>query len=258
MFTLVQGPEPGWTAPVIIGSAVAGVLLLAAFVLIESRSADPLMRLRLLASRNLRAGMAVTFLFMATFGTLLYFQTVYFQNVHGYGAVRTGLAFLVPMGAILIGSQLGGRMTTRFGVRAMLLVSRGVGAIGCLMVGLSLSAQGSYAELVPGLVVLGQGATFITMFAAAGMGVAAHEQGHHVRHGVHRPAGRLGGRVGCAHRRRQRARRRHRGVAGRDGGRGGRNRAHHAGGTHFPPRGGPGREVPDSGLIHVCGQVTHR
>lgn len=156
VFALVQGPEWGWTSGRIVVVAALGVLLLAGFVVIESRSADPLMRLRLLANGNLRAGMLVTFLFMATFGTLLYFETVYLQVVHGYSALRTGLAFLVPMAAILIGSQTG-----------------------TVLVALSLSAQGSYLALVPGLIVLGlgQGTTFVTMFAAAGTGVAAHEQG---------------------------------------------------------------------------------
>lgn len=148
VFALVQGPEWGWTSGRIVVVAALGVLLLAGFVVIESRSADPLMRLRLLANGNLRAGMLVTFLFMATFGTLLYFETVYFQVVHGYSALRTGLAFLVPMAAILIGSQTGGRMATRFGVRATLLVSLSVGALGTVLVALSLSAHGSYLALV--------------------------------------------------------------------------------------------------------------
>jgi EmrB/QacA subfamily drug resistance transporter len=198
VFTLVQGPESGWTAPMIIASAVAGVLLLATFVLIESRSRDPLMRLRLLANRNLRAGMAITALFMATFGTLLYFDTVYFQSVHGYTALQTGFAFLVPMGAIMIGSQLGGRMITRYGVRATLVGSLSTGAVGTVIFALSLSAQGSYAAVVPGLIVLGlgQGATFVTMFAAAGMGVAAHEQG--IASGMVSTGQQIGAAVGLA------------------------------------------------------------
>lgn len=48
-------------------------------------------------NRNLRAGVATTFLFMATLGTLLYFLTGYFQTVLGYTALETGIAFLAPM-----------------------------------------------------------------------------------------------------------------------------------------------------------------
>ncbi|WP_016909578.1 MFS transporter, partial [Streptomyces xiaopingdaonensis] len=92
VFALVQGPASGWGAPVVVGAAVAGVVLVAGFLVLENRSADPLMPLRLFRNRNLSTGSGVTFLFMATFGTLLYFLTVYFQDVHEYSALRTGMA----------------------------------------------------------------------------------------------------------------------------------------------------------------------
>ena len=67
------------------------------------------MPLRLLGIRNLRTGVAVITLFAATFGPLLYVETVYFQEVHGYSALQTGLAYLVPTVAIFVGANLGGR-----------------------------------------------------------------------------------------------------------------------------------------------------
>jgi MFS family permease len=90
---LVQGPESGWASAPVVGAAVAGMLLLAAFVTIERRGSRPLLPLGLLRGRDLGSGALVTFLYMGTFGSLLYFLTVYFQAVLGYGALRTGLAF---------------------------------------------------------------------------------------------------------------------------------------------------------------------
>jgi len=113
VFALVQGPESGWDAPAVAGAAVLGLALLAVFVAVEVRSPDPLLPLRLLRGRDLGTGVLVTFLFMATFGTLLYFLTIYFQTVRGYDPLRAGLAFLVPMAAIVTGSQLAGRLATR-------------------------------------------------------------------------------------------------------------------------------------------------
>jgi predicted MFS family arabinose efflux permease len=81
---------------------------LAGLVRIESRSRDPLLPLHLLRVRNVHLGVAIAFLFMATFGTLLYFLTVYFQRVRGFSALHTGVACLVPMAAVLIGSTAGG------------------------------------------------------------------------------------------------------------------------------------------------------
>ncbi|TWD79666.1 EmrB/QacA subfamily drug resistance transporter [Kribbella amoyensis] len=179
VFALVQGPESGWTAPAVLGALVVGAILLAVFVLVELRSPDPLMPLHLLGDRGLRNGITVILLFAATFGPLLYFETVYFQLVHGYSALETGLAYLVPTVAILIGANLGGRLATRFGLHRTLAASLALGALGTALLGLTLSQTASYAVLVPGLVILGlgQGSAFTTMYAAASTGVAPEYQG---------------------------------------------------------------------------------
>ncbi|SEF26045.1 drug resistance transporter, EmrB/QacA subfamily [Amycolatopsis pretoriensis] len=196
VFALVEGPELGWTS--VLLPAFAGLAALAAFVVIERRSRDPLLPLRLLRERNLGTGAVVTFLYMGTFGTLLYFLTGYFQGVHGYGALATGLAFGVPMVAIAAGSQAAGRLATRYGTRPTLVVSLVVGGAGAVMLGLSMTLSASYLELVPALVVLGlgQGAGYTLMFGAAAAGIPASEQG--IASGVASTAQQVGGTVGLA------------------------------------------------------------
>lgn len=196
VFALVEGPELGWT-PVLL-PAFAGLALLAAFVVIERRSRDPLLPLRLLRERNLGTGVVVTFLYMGTFGTLLYFLTGYFQGVHGYGALATGLAFGVPMVAIAAGSQAAGRLATRFGTRPTLVVSLVVGGAGAVLLGLSMTLEASYLDVVPALVVLGlgQGAGYTLMFGAAAAGTPASAQG--IAAGVASTAQQVGGTVGLA------------------------------------------------------------
>lgn len=198
VFALVQGPEAGWTSAVVLTATAVGAALVAAFVAIERRSADPLLPLRLLGNRNLATGTLVTFLYMATFGTLLYFLTVYFQTVHGYDALSTGLAFLVPMAAIAVGSQTAGRLATRFGIRPVLVAALLLGGGGAVLVGATMSTGGSYGTLVPGLVVLGlgQGAGYTLMFGAAALGVPAREQG--IASGVASTSQQVGGAVGLA------------------------------------------------------------
>ncbi|GAA1920565.1 MFS transporter [Streptantibioticus ferralitis] len=198
VFALVQGPVSGWGAPTIVVAAIAGAALLLAFFVIEKRSSDPLMPLRLFGNRNLSTGVGVTFLYMATFGTLLYFLTVYFQSVHGYSALQTGLAYLVPMVAISAGAQLAGRFATRFGIRAIMIASLVIGGVGTVIVGLTMSAGASYAVLIPGLIVLGlgQGAGYTLMFGAAAIGVDASEQG--IASGVASTTQQVGGAVGLA------------------------------------------------------------
>jgi EmrB/QacA subfamily drug resistance transporter len=198
VFSLVQGPRLGWGSAGVVATAAAGVLLLAAFVLIERRSRDPLVPPRLLANRNLAIAAAVAFLFMATFGSVLYFLTLYLQEVHGYDALQTGLGFLLPTAFVLGGSALAGRLVTVCGLRTTLVAALAVGAVGALALGLAMSPDGSYARLIPGLVLLsiGDGVVFTTMFIAAGTGVADREQG--VASGIASTSTSLGAAVGLA------------------------------------------------------------
>ncbi|GAA4804424.1 MFS transporter [Streptomyces ziwulingensis] len=198
VFALVQGPESGWGSGLIIGAFLFGAALLVAFLQIEKRSADPLMPLRLFRNRNLSTGAGVTFFYMATFGTLLYFLTVYFQGVHGYSALETGLAFLVPMVAIAIGAQTAGRLATKYGLRAIMIASLLVGLVGTVVLGFTLATDASYVALIPGMVVmgLGQGAGYTLMFGAATLGVDPMEQG--IASGWASTTQQIGGAVGLA------------------------------------------------------------
>ena len=174
------------------------MLSLTAFGLIERRGRDPLMPPRLLANRNLSTAVAIAFLFWATFGSVLYFLTLYFQDVHGYDALATGLAFLLPTSVVVATSALAGRVATLCGLRPTLVGALAVGALGAAMLGLGMSADGSYWALVPGLILLsvGDGTVFTTMFIAAGTGVDDAEQG--VASGIASTSTSVGAAVGLA------------------------------------------------------------
>ncbi len=198
VFALVQGPGLGWGSPAVLASAVAAVLLLAAFAIVERRSRDPLLPPRLLANRNLATAVAIGFLFWATFGSVLYFLTLYFQDVHGYDPLETGVAFLLPTVVVVAGSALAGQLVTRCGIRPTLVAALAIGALGALALGLAMSPDGSYTALIPGLVLLsiGDGVVFTTMFIAAGTGVADREQG--VASGITSTGTSVGAAVGLA------------------------------------------------------------
>jgi MFS family permease len=198
VFALVQGPGLGWDSPGILGSAMAGLVLLGALVAIERRSRDPLVPPRLLSNRHLRTAIAIAFLFMATFGSVLFFLSLYFQDVRGYDALETGVAFLLPTAFVVAGSALGGRLATRFGLRATLVAALAVGALGALALGLAMTPDGSYSALIPGLagISIADGVVFTTMFIAAGTGVADREQG--VAASLASTGGGIGAAVGLA------------------------------------------------------------
>jgi MFS family permease len=196
VFTLVQGPALDWT--ILVGTSTVAVVLLVSFIGIERRSPDPLVPPNLLKNRVLVVAMMIAFLFMATFGSLLYFLSIYFQDVRGYDPLQTGLGFLVPTAVVVTGSTVAGRAVTRFGLRRTLLAALVIGSVGAVALGLGMSAGGSYVALVPGLVLvsIGDGAVFTMMFIAAATGVSDRMQG--VASGVVSTSSGIGASVGLA------------------------------------------------------------
>ena len=198
VFALVQGPDAGWNSPRILIAVTTGLILLGLFTVIERRSRDPLVPPRLLANRLLTTAVAIAFLFMATFGSLLYFLSIYFQNVRGYDALETGVAFLLPTAVVVVGSAIAGQMVTRFGLRATLVTALTVGAGGAVTLALTMSPDASYGSLIPGLVFvsIGDGVVFTTMFIAAATGVTPREQG--IASGIVSTGAGIGAAVGLA------------------------------------------------------------
>lgn len=198
VYVLVQGPEMGWGSRHIIMSAVLSLIFLSIFALIEVRSAAPLMSIHLFRNRSLVAGMVITFIYMGTFGALPYFLTTLFQNVHGYSALQTGLAFIIPSLAIAAGTQLGERLATRLEARSTLLIGMSIGIIGTMLIPLGAYTGSSYLMIVPGLVIsgIGQGVTWTGMWIAASNGVAPEDQG--VASGIASTTLNIGNAIGLA------------------------------------------------------------
>jgi MFS family permease len=179
VFALVQGPEVGWGSPGIVVAVVTGLVLLPMFIGIERRSEDPILPHRLLTNRSLRIAVVIALMFMATFGSLLYFLSIYFQDVRGYDPLQTGIAFLLPTAVVVAGSAAAGSIVTRIGLKSTLVGALAIGAVGSLALGLAISPDTSYGSLVPGLVgvSIADGLVFTSMFIAAGSGVDDRDQG---------------------------------------------------------------------------------
>ncbi|MDN5854897.1 MAG: MFS transporter, partial [Actinomycetia bacterium] len=156
-----------------------GLGLAVVHVLVERRSADPLVPPRLIADHTLLIATSIAFLFMATFGSLLYFLSIYLQDVRGYGVLETGLGFLIPTTVVVAGSALAGRIVSRIGLRRTLIGALLIGAAGMVALAAAMTPESSYHALVPGLIAasVGDGVVFTAMFIAAGTGVGASEQG---------------------------------------------------------------------------------
>ncbi len=104
VYGIVKAQEKGWTSLHTGGFFALAVALLIAFVVIERRSAEPLVRLSIFRVRTVRAANVVMFLVAAGLFAMFYFNTLYLQRVLGYSALEAGLAFLPFTAGIIIGA----------------------------------------------------------------------------------------------------------------------------------------------------------
>ncbi|MBB4745362.1 EmrB/QacA subfamily drug resistance transporter [Actinoplanes octamycinicus] len=158
---IIEGPERGWTDPVVLASFAAGLLALAAFAGHSLRSGNPLLDIRIFTIASVRAGaLGVGATFLALFG-LFYVNAQYLQTVKGYSTLLTGLA----IGPLALGMAVFSRravpLTQRYGPRPV--IATGLAAIVAGLLLLSTADAGTPYPLYAAYLLL----------MAAGMGLCA-------------------------------------------------------------------------------------
>src|SRR5438067_6889226 len=153
VYALVGAQSAGWTSARTLGLFTAAVVLLAAFVAIELRAAAPLVRLSIFRVRSLLTANAAMFLAMAGMFAMFFFNTLYIQQVLGYGPLEAGLAFLPFTAGIMISASLASQFAPRIGVRPVAVAGFLLAAAGLLLL-TQLPVDGSYAvNVLPALVL---------------------------------------------------------------------------------------------------------
>src|SRR5215469_3786053 len=149
-----------WHDTKVVASLAAAVVLLVSFVLIEARSRHALMPLRIFRNRN-RSGAYLIMLCVGTamFG-MFFFLTLFVQNVWGYSALKTGVAYLPMVGMIMLMAGVSAQLVPRIGARPLLLAGSLIGAGGMFW----LSQIDEHSTYVGGLL----GPMLVT---AAGLGM---------------------------------------------------------------------------------------
>lgn len=178
-YGIVQTEESGWTAAATLVPLLGGLALLALFVLVESRTAKPLMPLQVLAARAVAsANVAMLVIGSATF-SMWYFMTVYAQNVLGYSALEAGLALMPTSVAIVVGSKCAPRLMVRTGAKNLALIGTAMAAAGFGWQS-TMTADGSYltAVCLPGVLMMaGTGLAATPLATLATSGAAPGEAG---------------------------------------------------------------------------------
>lgn len=199
VYGFTRAESAGWSDGLTVGMFIASVVLLGAFVLVESRTKNPLLPLRVLLERNrggvyLSLGLAV----IAMFGLFL-FLTYYLQVVKGFSPVTTGFAFLPMIVGMIAGStQIGARLMTRVPPRLLMGPGFMVAASGMLLL-TQLEVGSSYPALIlPAqlLLGLGMGTAFMPAMSLATYGVNPADAG--VASAMVNTSQQVGGAIGTA------------------------------------------------------------
>jgi hypothetical protein len=178
VYAIVNGNQAGWTSAQTLGLLACSAGLLVLFLVIESRSASPLVPLRLFKLRNLATANVIGILWAAAMFAWFFLSALYLQLVLGYSPLDVGLAFLpatIIMGLFSLG--LSARIVMRFGIRAPLVVGLALLAAGLLWFARA-PVDGNYAmDVLPSMILLalGAGMAFNPLLLAA-MGDVTPEQ----------------------------------------------------------------------------------
>lgn len=167
---ITYGLEPygtsttGWTNPLVIGGLVGGVLLLIAFVFVESRVSEPLFHLYLFKIRAFAAGCAAQFFSALAYGGLQFMLVIWLQGVwlplHGYAFEDTPLWSAIYLLPLLLGFMVfgvgGGWLSDRAGARRLTTIGMLVLAGGFVLL-TTFPANFSYPLFAVTLFVIGGG-----------------------------------------------------------------------------------------------------
>ena len=149
VYAVVTANDAGWTSLQTVSLLSTSAALLGAFTIIQKRSREPLMPLRIFKTPNLLASNIVMALLGAAWIPMWFFLNLYLQQVQGYGAFESGLA-LLPMTAAIMVLMIGAssKLIRRLGVKNSLVAGLGLLAVAMLMFVATPSTKGSFATHV--------------------------------------------------------------------------------------------------------------
>jgi predicted small integral membrane protein len=198
VYAITQAGQDGWLATRTLGFFAGSLALLAGFVAWERRHPEPLMRFGILRTKTV-SGANVAGLILGTVMFAMFLMlTLYMQQVLGFSAMKTGLAYLAVAGTAIVTSAVAAQLVSRVGIKPVLVV--GMTALtGGLVHFTQVSVDGSYiGDLLPGflLIALGIGFSFVSISIAALAGVRPVEAG--LASGLINTSQQVGGALGIA------------------------------------------------------------
>jgi EmrB/QacA subfamily drug resistance transporter len=199
VYGLANAETQSWTDPVTIAMLVAGFVLLVGFVVIQRRSANPLLPLRVVLDRDRGGALLAMLLSGAGMFAVFLFLTYYLQQTLSFSPIQCGLAFLPMTGTIVISAVSGSTLLLpKVGPRPLIGGGMAFASLGLLIL-TSIGPDTSYAgHVLPGIMIVGFGLGFVfsAAMATATFGVEANDAG--VASAMVNTTQQIGGSIGTA------------------------------------------------------------
>jgi EmrB/QacA subfamily drug resistance transporter len=198
VYAMLDANDAGWGSTQTVALLAGSVALLAAFVAIESRTAQPLMPFTIFRLRTLRGSNIVALLVGMSLFSMFFFISLYMQQVLGYDALKSGLSYLPLALMIIVSAGAASQLTTRLGFKPVLVAGLLLVAGGLLWFS-RVSAGGGYvgdvlfASMIAGA---GLGFSFVPVTIAAVTGTRPEEAG--LASGLINTSQQVGGALGLA------------------------------------------------------------
>ncbi|MFL6111584.1 MAG: MFS transporter, partial [Catenulispora sp.] len=168
-WALIEGAPRGWTSVTVLGGFAIAAAAGLGFVVVEQRSASPMIEMSLFRLRTFSGGVVAMMLWAFGLFGIYFFTSLYLQDVLGFSPTEAGLAFL-PMALCLVaGAVLSERIARAVGAArlvgvAMVLMGVGIGTVSLV------GAGAGYPALMPSFLTIGIGGGLVTPLTAAVLG----------------------------------------------------------------------------------------
>jgi EmrB/QacA subfamily drug resistance transporter len=199
VYALVDAVNAGWGSAATIAKIAGALVLLLAFVAIESRERAPLMPFSIFRLRTLRGADTVALLIGMSLFSMFFFVSLYMQQVLRYSPLHAGLSYLPLAVGIILSAGAASAGVTRFGFKPVLITGLLLIAAGLLWFSRVPAHGGTFAGNVLGpslLAAVGLGLSFVPVTIAAVTGTRPHEAG--LASGLVNTAQQVGGALGLA------------------------------------------------------------
>ncbi len=198
VLSITEAGRHGWLSTQAVAVFALSALLLAGFVAWELRHPEPLMRFGILRTRTVSGANVAGFILGTALFSMFLMLTLYMQQVLGYSAMKSGVAYLAVAGTAILWSAVAGQLVTRVGVKPVLVVGMAMLTAG-LVFFTRVSPDGTYLrDLLPGFLLIGVGIgfSFVPISIAALAGVRPAEAG--LASGLINTSQQVGGALGIA------------------------------------------------------------